>query len=127
MPHEIEANKLRKAVYDATDPKLTPVFEELQVPEGTGRLIVMQIYPGLPLYTDTSGKGTIRVGKDCQPLTGTVRHRVMVETGEIDLTATEIAGRPESMISASAMEHLRERLGVSRRLRISSLCLIEIS
>jgi ATP-dependent DNA helicase RecG len=108
VPHEIEANKLRKAVYDATDPKLTPVFEELQVPEGTGRLIVMQIYPGLPLYTDTSGKGTIRVGKDCQPLTGTVRHRVMVETGEIDLTATEIAGRPESMISASAMEHLRE-------------------
>jgi len=108
VPPEIDINRLKKAVYDTTDPKLTPVFQELSVPEGTGRLIVMQIYPGLPPYTDTQGRGKIRIGKDCQPLTGTLRRRVMVETGETDFTATLVPGRAESLISAAAMERLRE-------------------
>jgi ATP-dependent DNA helicase RecG len=108
IPPEIDINRLRKAVYDSTDPKITPVFEELSVPEGTGRLLVMQIYPGFPPYTDTSGKGKVRIGKDCQPLTGTLRRRIMVETGETDPTAMEIAGKPNIYLSASAMEQLRE-------------------
>lgn len=108
VPPEIDINRLKKAVYDSTDPKLTPVFQELSVPEGTGRLIVMQIYPGLPPYTDTQGRGKIRIGTDCQPLTGTLRRRVMVETGETDFTAALVSGRPESLISAAAMERLRE-------------------
>ena len=108
VPPEIDINRLKKAVYDSTDPKLTPVFQELSVPEGTGRLIVMQIYPGLPPYTDTQGRGKIRIGTDCQPLTGTLRRRVMVETGETDFTAAPVRGRPEALISAVAMERLRE-------------------
>ncbi|GIV04370.1 MAG: hypothetical protein KatS3mg015_3200 [Fimbriimonadales bacterium] len=108
VPPEVDINRLKKAVYDSTDPKLTPVFQELLVPEGTGRLIVMQVYPGLPPYTDTQGRGKIRIGKDCQPLTGTLRRRVMVETGETDFTSLPVTGRPESLISAAAMERLRE-------------------
>jgi ATP-dependent DNA helicase RecG len=108
VPPEVDLNRLKKAVYDATDPKLTPVFKELSVPEGTGRIIIMQVYPGLPPYTDTGGKGKIRIGKDCQPLTGTLRRKVMVETGETDFTATAVVGRPESLLSAAAMERLRE-------------------
>jgi len=112
VPPEIDINRLKKAVYDSTDPKLTPVFQEISVPEGTGRLIVMQIYPGLPPYTDTQGRGKIRIGTDCQPLTGTLRRRIMVETGETDFTATLVSGSPESLISAAAMERLRK---VARR------------
>jgi len=108
VPPEIDINRLKKTVYDATDPKLTPVFQELSVPEGTGRLIVMQLYPGLPPYTDTQGRGKIRIGTDCQPLTGTLRRRVMVETGETDFTATPVSGRPEALLSVAAMERLRE-------------------
>ncbi len=104
---DVDVNRLKKAVYDSTDPKLTPVFEELKVSEGTGRLLVMQVFPGLPPYTDTSGKGKIRVGKDCQPLTGTLRRRIMVETGETDYTAQEVAESPQKHISATAMEQLR--------------------
>jgi ATP-dependent DNA helicase RecG len=79
MPVDVDINRLKKAVYDSTDPKITPVFEELSVPEGSGRLLVMQIYPGLPPYTDTSGRGKIRIGKDCQPLTGTLRRRIIMD------------------------------------------------
>lgn len=116
VPPEVDVNRLKKAVYDSTDPKLTPVFEEFSVPEGTRRLLVMQIYPGLPPYTDTSGKGKIRIGKDCQPLTGTLRRRIMVETGESDFTAVEIPSDPASHISAAALEQLRE---AARRERAS--------
>lgn len=108
VPREVDVHQLRKTVYNSTDPKLTPVFEELSVPEGTGRLLVMHVHPGLPPYTDTSGSGTIRVGKDCLPLTGTLRRRITVEMGETDLTAVEVPGSPDSHVSAVAMEHLRE-------------------
>ncbi len=108
VPREVDVNRLKKAVYDRTDPKLMPVFEELAVPEGSGRLLVMQIHPGLPPYTDTAGRGKIRIGTDCQPLTGTLRRRVMVETGETDFTAVELPGAPASHISPAAMEQLRD-------------------
>lgn len=107
VPLEIDINRLKKAVYDSTDPKLMPIFEEMSVPEGTGRLLVMQVYSGLPPYTDTSGRGKIRIGKNCQPLTGTLRRRIMVETGENDFTSEPISEPPLELISASAIEHLR--------------------
>jgi ATP-dependent DNA helicase RecG len=108
VPHEVDVNRLKKTVYDSTDPKLTPVFQDLAVPEGTGRILIMQVYPGLPPYTDTSGQGTIRMGKDCQPLTGTLRRKIMVETGETDFTASEVPGAVEPLLSPSAMERLRD-------------------
>lgn len=107
VPPEIDINLLKKAVYDQTDPKIMPVFEELRVPEGTGRLLVMQIHPGLPPYTDTAGRGTIRIGKDCQPLTGTLRRKIAVETGETDFTAEAVAPVDPSLLSPTGLETLR--------------------
>ena len=106
---EIDSNLLKKAVYDMTDPKITPVFEELAVPEGTGRLLLMQIYPGMPPYTDTAGRGTIRISKDCVPLTGTLRRKIGVETGETDYTAEPVAKVDAALLSAAALEALRNQ------------------
>ncbi len=108
VPPEVEIHRLQQAVYDRTDPKLTPSFEVLLVPEGTGRLLLMQVHPGIPPYTDTKGRGTIRVGKDCKPLTGTVRGKISAETGESDVTATAIQAVPQDLLSASALEVLRD-------------------
>lgn len=107
MPMEIDINILKKAVYDQTDPKIMPVFEELNVPEGTGRLLLMQIHPGMPPYTDTSGRGTIRIGRDCQPLTGTLRRKIAVETGETDFSAEIVRADLQAVLSPTAMECLR--------------------
>ena len=107
VPPEIDVNRLKRAVYDSTDPKITPVFEELVVTEGTGRLLLMQIHPGMPPYTDTSGGGKVRIGKDCQPLTGSLRKRLMVETGETDATAALVPGHWQSLVSPVALEKLR--------------------
>lgn len=38
VPPEVDTNMLKAAVYDQIDPKITPVFEELLVQEGTGRV-----------------------------------------------------------------------------------------
>jgi hypothetical protein len=70
VPADLDVNRLKRAVYDGTDPRLTPTIEEIAVPEGTGRLVVLQVHAGTPPYTDTRGNAKIRVGKDCQPLTG---------------------------------------------------------
>lgn len=107
VPLEIDVNRLKKAVYDTTDPKLTPVFEEIPVSEGSGRLLAMHIHPGMPPYTDTSGRAKIRIGKDCQPLTGTLRKKLMVETGESDVTAEVLETPWQAVISPTAMEALR--------------------
>ncbi|WP_346796346.1 ATP-binding protein [Halomonas sp. Bachu 37] len=108
VPPEIDVNLLKKAVYDQTDPHIMPVFEELRVPEGAGRLLVMQVYPGMPPYTDTRGAGTVRVGKDCQPLTGTLRRKIGVETGETDYTAEAVAPADPALLSPVALEALRD-------------------
>nr|WP_276672234.1 ATP-binding protein [Chlorobium limicola] len=114
VPAEIDTNLLRKAIYDQTDPKITPVFEELRVPEGTGRLILMLIYPGMPPYTDNSGWGSIRIGKDCQPLTGTLRRKIGVETGDTDYTGESVAAANSQLLSFTAIEALRNQLRKER-------------
>lgn len=107
VPLEVDVNDLKKAVYDSTDPKITPVFEELFPDSSDKRLLVMQIYPGMPPYTDTKGRGSIRVGKECKPLTGSLRRKIGAETGETDFTATTVLDNLDSWISPSAMESIR--------------------
>lgn len=107
LPLDVDVHRLKRAVYDGTDPKITPVFEALSVSEGTGRLLVMQVHPGMPPYTDSSGTGKVRIGKDCQPLTGSLRKRLMVETGETDATSSPVPGSWRSYVSPVALEKLR--------------------
>ena len=108
VPPEVDVNVLKRAVYDQTDPHITPVFEELHVPEGTGRVLIMQVHPGMPPHTDTKGGGTVRIGKDCQPLTGTLRRKIGVETGETDYTAESVSVTFQDAISNVALESLRQ-------------------
>ncbi len=107
VPHHVSVNRLKLGVYDGTDPRLTPVFEEVNVPEGTGRLILMHVYPGMPPYTDTAGRGTVRIGKDCKPLTGTVRRRLLDQFGDNDFTGTTVDVPLSRIVSSVAMESLR--------------------
>ena len=114
VPPEVSVNRLKLAVHDGTDPTLTPVFEGIMVPEGTGRLILMHVHPGVPPYTDTAGRGTVRVGKDCKPLIGTMRRKLLEESGENDYTAVAIDAPLPRLVSAAAMESLREAAKLER-------------
>lgn len=108
VPVDVDVNQLRRAVYDGSDPKLTPTIEEAPVPEGTGRLIIVQVHAGMPPYTDTRGNAKLRIGKDCQPLTGSMRRHVLEGVGEADFTAVEVPGKLADLISTAGMERLRD-------------------
>ena len=114
VPHHVSVNRLKLGVYDGTDPRLTPVFEEVAVPEGTGRLILMHVHPGMPPYTDTAGRGTVRIGKDCKPLTGTVRRRLLEQFGADDFTGATIDVPLSRIVSPVAMESLRAAARLER-------------
>ncbi|WP_019537246.1 RNA-binding domain-containing protein [Paenibacillus ginsengihumi] len=114
VPRDVDILKLQRQVYERTDPHITPVFEELTVPEGTGRLLIMHIYSGMPPYTETDGKATIRQGKDCIPFTGTLRRQMVEATGLVDVTADIVYEDWKSIISPSAMERIREMMSAER-------------
>ena len=108
VPDTVDAHQLKRDIYERTAPKLTPDILDLNVPEGTGRLLVMQVYGGLPPYTTTAGAGTVRRGKDCVPLTGDLRDRLMVERGDSDVSAVPVPEPVASLLSPSALERLRD-------------------
>lgn len=107
VPADLDINRLKRDIYGSTDPKLTPTIEELAVPQGTGRLLVIQVHPGLPPYTDTRGQGKVRVGKDCQPLTGSMRRQILAGSGEVDFTAVVVEGAVADLVSVAGMAQLR--------------------
>lgn len=108
VPLSTDLHQLKRDIYERTAPKLTPEIVELNVPEGTGRLLLMQVHGGLPPYTNTAGGGTVRRGKDCVPLTGDLRDRLMVERGDSDITSVTVPGPVEPLLSPSALERLRD-------------------
>lgn len=108
VPASANPHQLKRDIYERTAPKLTPEIVELPVTEGTGRLLLMQVHGGLPPYTTSAGAGTVRRGKDCVPLTGDLRDRLMVERGESDVTALVVPEPVESLLSSAALERLRD-------------------
>ena len=108
VPPDFDASYLKKSIYDNTDPRLTPLVEELNVSEGTGRLILVHVFPGMPPYTDQSGRAKIRVGKACQPYTGSMRQNTLATLGENDLFRQLTNGAHAGLISAAGIEKLRE-------------------
>lgn len=108
VPASADTHQLKRDIYERTAPKITPELLELNVPEGTGRLLIMQVHGGLSPYTTTAGAGTVRRGKACVPLTGDLRDRLMVERGESDITAVPVQEPVEQLLSAAALERLRD-------------------
>ena len=86
----LRADTLRKSIYDGTDPHILADVEELTEPEG--RLLLIHVPRGLGAHTTSEGVAKIRVGKDCQPLTGSMLARLVAESGEADKTAIPAPG-----------------------------------
>ncbi len=106
VPPEIDTNALVREIYANTDPRLTPEFDELRVPEGTGRLLLMQVRGPMRPYTDSRGRGTVRIDKSCEPLTGSTRRDLMVASGQADFSV-QPAEAAWTDLSPSALETLR--------------------
>ncbi len=108
VPRHIECDDLKRAIYNRTDPKMTPEIEEIDVPEGTRRLFLITVAPTPIIQTDTQGKAKVRIGTDCQPMTGSVRTTKLLESGSGDFTSGRVPGEPKDHLSEAAVEILRQ-------------------
>jgi ATP-dependent DNA helicase RecG len=114
VPKDVDTTIFQKRIYEKTDPHLTPVFEDITVPEGSTRLLLMNVFPGMPPYTTTDGSATIRQGKDCIPYTGSLRRKMMDTSSQLDFTDEIIHEDWQNLFSHSAMERVREIMSRER-------------
>ncbi len=75
----------RRGIFDATRPNLTVEVEELTIPEGTGKLLLVRVPKGSsPPYGTAQGLFKKRVGKNCMPLDSQGFAQMQISTGAVD-------------------------------------------
>jgi ATP-dependent DNA helicase RecG len=75
----------RRGIFDSTRPNLAVEVEELRIPEGTGRLLVVRVPRGEhPPYGTAQGLFKQRVGKNCMPMDAQSFVRSQIAAGRLD-------------------------------------------
>lgn len=110
VPIDVDCLAVQRSIYDGTEPHITVKIDELEMEYGSRRLLVVQIFPGMPPYTSSDGTGWIRVGKQSMPLTGSKQREMMDSMGYHDVTAMTIRESLVDSLSPMAMECLREMM-----------------
>ncbi len=83
----------RQQIYNLTRPNLSVELDELTVPEGTGKLLVVRVPKGSsPPYGTAAGLFKKRVGKNCLPLDPQSFLRARVATGAVDWSGEPAEG-----------------------------------
>lgn len=100
--------RLTGELYDRIDPKLPVEFEWLE--ENSRRILLMHVRSVMPPYTTSSGKGWIRVGRECKPLTGSLLRQLREKSGINDITADLLPITTAEAVSPAAMEILRREM-----------------
>ncbi len=98
----------RRGIFDSTRPNLAVEVEELWVPEGTGRLLVVRVPRGEhPPYGTAQGLFKQRVGKSCMPMDGQRFVRSQIAAGAMDWSGER--SRDLTVADLDAVEIARAR------------------
>lgn len=83
----------RRGIFDGTRPGIEVEVEEIDVPEGTGKVLVMRVSEGSRKpYGTAAGLFKQRVGKNCMPLDPTTFQRAQVTTAAVDWSGAPAMG-----------------------------------
>ena len=83
----------RRGIFDATRPNLTVEVEELSVPDGTGKLLLVRVPQGsTPPYGTAQGLFKKRVGKNCMPLDPHGFAQAQIAMGAVDWSGQSAEG-----------------------------------
>ncbi|MEI8371300.1 MAG: RNA-binding domain-containing protein [Planctomycetota bacterium] len=83
----------RRGIFDSTRPNILVEVEELAVPEGTGRLIVVRVLKGAnPPYGTMQGVFKQRVGKNSMPMDPHAFARAQASAGIVDWSGLPAEG-----------------------------------
>jgi ATP-dependent DNA helicase RecG len=107
VPAEYTPDLIRRAVFDRTAPPLTLVVNE-RLEDGR-RLLVIDVPPGVALHSNSAGRATKRLGKDCLPFTPAEQREFLVARGQYDWSA-ESSGVDLRRASRAEIDRLRQLL-----------------
>lgn len=99
--------EIKSRIYEATDPKILVDVEDIYVEDLGVTILLIHIPQGIWIHTSTDGTGKIRIGKECKPLTGSMRQQRLVELGLIDLTGEVIKDASFENLDKIEIERLR--------------------
>lgn len=89
----VDADLMRRNIFDGTRPALSVSVSLLAVPEGSGQLLVMRVPRGdAGPYGTSAGLFKQREGKNCMPLDPHGFTRARVSTGEVDWSGAPAQG-----------------------------------
>lgn len=119
----------QRGLLDSTRPNLAVAVEELVVPEGMGKLLVVRVPKGeTPPYGTADGLYKKRVGKNCMPLDPAAVARVRVATGAVDWSGERAVGLVVADLDpvevARARSILRSKSPESELLRLDDVAFL---
>lgn len=101
----------RRGIFDGTRPGIEAEVEEILVPEGTGKLLVVRVPSGVRKpYGTSAGLFKQRVGKNCMPLDPVVFQRAQVSTAALDWSGAPAMGIGLSDLDPLQIERARQIL-----------------
>lgn len=105
---DLDLGQARREIYDGTDPHILVDIEELQ--ESEGRIVAVRVPRGIPPHTTSEGLAKIRVGKDTQPLSGSLLAKLVVSSGGRDQTAEILPEVGNDALDPEQIELLRRNI-----------------
>lgn len=101
----------RRGIFDGTRPGIDAEVEEISVPEGTGKLLIVRVAEGTGKpYGTAAGLFKQRVGKNCMPLDPAVFQRAQVSTAAIDWSGAPAMGVGLNDLDPLQIERARQTL-----------------
>jgi ATP-dependent DNA helicase RecG len=101
----------RRGIFDGTRPGIDAEVEEISVPEGTGKLLIVRIAEGAGKpYGTAAGLFKQRVGKNCMPLDPAVFQRAQISTAAVDWSGAPAMGVGLNDLDPLQIERARQTL-----------------
>ena len=106
-----DLDTFRRGIFDGTRPGIDAEIEEIAVPEGTGKLLVVRVPSGTRKpYGTSAGLFKQRVGKNCMPLDPVMFQRAQVSTAAVDWSGAAAMGIGLNDLDPLQIERARQIL-----------------
>lgn len=117
-------NTFQRDIFNGTRPGIEAEIEEIDVPEGTGKILVMRLAEGARKpYGTAAGLFKQRVGKNCMPLDPGIFQRAQISSAAVDWSGAPVMGMGLQDLDPLQIERARQIL----RSKAPSSGLLELS
>jgi ATP-dependent DNA helicase RecG len=106
-----DLDAFKRDIFNGTKPGIDAEVQELTVPEGTGRLLVVRVADGMSKpYGTAGGLFKQRIGKNCMPLDPRAFQQAQVRTAAVDWSGAPAVGLAMADLDPLQLERARQVL-----------------